>query len=233
MHLNCPECEFPIHYNDINITKTIAKCKECNNLFTFTEELANTEVPMIYPREEIMIPNGIEMLKLMGELEISISWRKSAKHYTLLFALIWNVFIGFFFMMMLFSGGIGSIIFLAPFLFVGAYLLYASVGQLINTTYITVDEERISVEHKPINFLVQRDQHFLAEDIKQLFVRRYKTGESNGNPVYAFSVNIKLRNGRTFPLVKELHSANYGKYIEQEIEKFLKIKNVPVQGEWE
>ena len=233
MALNCPDCQFPIPYDDINIVKTIAKCKNCNNIFEFTEERKNrAEFPTVLRRESLEIPPGIEVLKLMNELEILIKWRKSAKYFTLFFALFWNVFVFIFAIFVFAAGEFGMLLFMIPFIAMGIYLLYAGVSYLINTTYITVDDKRLAVEHKPINFLIQKDKYFTPEDISQLYVRRYEVGKSNDTPVYAFAVDLILKNGSDYNLVKALHSVQYARYIEQEIESYLKINDRPVDGEW-
>ncbi len=233
MHLDCPECRAPIFSDDVDLVKTIAKCKTCNNIFDFHNRLGGSgELPARY-RKEIVIPPGIEVLHLMNELEIMIKWRKSVKTFTLFFALFWNAFIGIVSIIMLSVGELFPILFLIPFILVGIYLIYASLGYALNTSYITVDEDRISIEHKPINFLIQKDRHYAPEEVDQLFVRKYEVGKTNEQSVYAFAVDLILKNGKKHTLVKELHSVDYARYIEQEIEYYLKIKDRPVTGEYD
>ena len=192
----------------------------------------SNELPARY-RKEIVIPPGIEVLHLMNELEIMIKWRRSGKNFTLFFAFFWNAFIGLATLFFIILGELLPLLFLIPFILVGAYLFYASIGYVVNTTYITVDDKRLSLEHKPFNFLIQKDQYFSPEDIKQLFVKKYSVGTSNGKPIYAFAVDMILKNGKTHRLVKELHAVDYARYIEQEIEYYLKIKDRPVKGEYD
>jgi len=232
MHLNCPSCRFPIVADDVNLTKTIAKCKSCNDIFDFGNDLKGKELPGRY-RREIVIPPGVEVLHLMNELEIMIKWRKSANRFTFFFALLWNVFISFFVLIAAGSGQMGILLFTIPFILGGVYLLYSSVGYLVNNTFITVDDKRISIEHKPINFLIQKDRHFSPEEVDQLFVRRYEVGKTNDRPVFAFAVDLILKNGKNHKLVDGLHALDYARYIEQEIEHYLRIKDRPVPGEWD
>lgn len=233
MALNCPDCQFPIPYEDINIVKTIAKCKSCNNIFEFTKEREERgEFPSVLRSEPLVIPPGIEVLKLMNELEIMVKWRDSGSFFTIIFAFFWNVFISVFVIALVMSGQYDMFLFLIPFIAVGIYLIYAGIGYLINTTYITVDDERLAVEHKPINFLIQKDKYFLPEDIQQLYVKRYEVGKANEKPVYAFSVELMQKNRREVNLIKGLHSVEYARYIEREIETYLKIKDRSIDGEW-
>ncbi|MFT5762989.1 MAG: hypothetical protein ACI8VT_003234 [Saprospiraceae bacterium] len=233
MHLNCPECRAPISYDDVNLVQTIAKCKFCNNIFDFKNKIGSSEeLPGRY-RKEIVIPPGIEVLHLMSELEIMINWRRSAKTFTIFFALFWNAFITIFFTIAFLQGEPVMFLFSIPFFLVGIYLIYASLGYVLNTSYITVDENRLSLVHKPINFLIQKDRHYSPNEIKQLFVRKYSVGKTNDKPVYAFAVDLILKSGKQQTLVKALHSVDYARYIEQEIEYYLKIKDRPVDGEFD
>ncbi len=231
MHLHCPECTAEISAEGINLVKTIAVCKECNNLFEFSAELDRARHPAPI-RREYSIPNGIEVLSLSNHLEITINWRKSAKYFTPFFALFWNGFISIFIFLGIASGEMIMAIFMIPFILVGIYLIYASLGYMLNTTYITVNERSFWVEHKPINFLIQKDQYYEIDEIDQLYVRRHEVGKSNDTPVHAYAVDLMLKNGETIKLVKELHAVQYARYIEQEIEYFLKIPDRPVEGEW-
>ena len=231
--LNCPDCRYPIPYDDINITKTIAKCKSCDNIFDFAEEEDGSSLSVLSPRrKEIVIPTGIEVLSLMSELEIMIKWKKAGKSFAPFFSVIFFVFSLFFLYTMILSGAYGMIPFLLPFLLAGGHLMYTSLGYFINTTYITVDDQKLQIEHKPIKFLSQRNTYYHPDEIDQLYTRRYQVGSQNGMPVYAFAVEMELKNGKKQSLVKSLHSAKYGRFIEQEIERYLKIQDRPVSGEW-
>lgn len=235
MHLNCPSCRLPIVADDVNLVKTIAICKSCDNIFDFEEDLKGKELPGRY-RREIVIPPGIEVLHLMNELEIMVKWRQSSKKFTLFFALFWNAIVFFVTMAMIVGGGLsslGPLLFMSLFAFAGVYMLYASIGYLVNTTFITVDEKRLSIDHRPLKFLIQKDKHFAPEDIDQVYVRRYEVGKKNDQSVYAFEVAFKSKNGKSQSLVKELHSEEHARYIEQEIEFYLQIKDRPVKGEWD
>ena len=39
VQLHCPKCESDILANDINIERGLAKCQNCNNVFSFEDEL--------------------------------------------------------------------------------------------------------------------------------------------------------------------------------------------------
>ena len=233
MHLNCPDCTTEVLAEDMNLVKTIAKCKECNNIFDFTRELEEAQFPaLINSAPEIIMPPGIEVLKMMHELEVSIKWREKANYFTPLFALFWNMFLLFMVPIMFMTGEIMAILFMIPFILAGVWLIYSSVSYLVNTTYILVDEEQISIEHRPINFLIQKDRYFPTEMVQQLFVKRYEVGKKNDRPIWAWSLDAQLKDGTSVNLIKNIHNLKDAQYIEQEVEKYLNISNEPVAGEW-
>ncbi len=232
MHLNCPHCTNEIQADGINLTKVIAKCQHCNNIFDFTAQLEKAQPPVPY-RREIPIPPGITMTEWEDALELDINWRKEGKPFLLFFAIFWIVFVGVFTLAMVGVGEWIPLLFMIPFWGAGAYLLYASIGHMVNTTNIFVDEKILAIEHRPINFLIQKDKYIDSKDIKQLFIKRKKSGETNGNPVYSFALELVLNNGDHVPLIKELKNASTGRFIEHQIEKHLKISNLKVEGEWE
>jgi len=244
MHLNCPECHTPVPSDGVNIVKTIALCKSCDNIFAFEEELTTAGLPAVIEspkrmKEEIYhIPPGIEVLKIESMLEIMINWRRSGKFFLLFFAIMWNTFIGFFILTAFTAGGIGSAgiflaLFMIPFIAVGAHLLYQSIGQIFNTTFVTVTNHNVSIEHKPFSFLIQKDKHFAREDIEQLFVKRYSIGSTNGNPVYAYNVVMTLKNKKSHTLIKGLRALESARFIEQEIENYMNIEDKIIRGEWQ
>lgn len=250
MHLNCPECNTSISADGVNIAKTIAICKSCDNVFAFEEELTRpgelAVIPDVAPeaelprrlKEEIYhIPPGIEVLKIESMLEIMVNWRRSGKYFTLFFGIMWNLMLGFFIITAFASGGIGSAgiflaLFMLPFIGVGGYLIYAGLGQIFNTTFVTVNNRYVSIEHKPLNFLIQKDKYFEREQVKQLYVRRYSIGSTNGQPVYAYTVQMELENNKTYSLVKNLRSLEAARFIEQEVENYMNIEDQAVRGEW-
>lgn len=245
MHLNCPECSTPIPSDGVNIVKTIAVCKSCDNIFAFEEKLLTTaglpaviETPRRMKEEIYHIPPGIEVLKIESMLEIMVNWRRSGKFFLLFFAIIWNAFIGFFILTAFTAGGLGIerlflALFMIPFIGVGAHLLYQSIGQIFNTTFLTVTNRNISIEHKPFNFLIQKDQYFARENVEQLYVKRYSIGSTNGNPVYAYNVVMVLNNKKSHVLIKGLRSLESARFVEQEIENYMNIEDRIMHGEWE
>ncbi|MEM1319986.1 MAG: hypothetical protein AAGG75_06985 [Bacteroidota bacterium] len=230
LNLKCPECNHDIGGEDINIVKAIAKCNNCGALMTLEDN-------SLYPgrrRPEVYMPRGIEMLRLRDELNIDISWRKNGKNnaFLTLFAFIWNAVILPVAFFAILSGEFHMLIFMSLHLAVGIGMIYYLLTSFINTTYITVNDYRIHIEHRPLKVPFYPDKDINIDDIKQLFVDKYVSSTTNGNKNYSYALSAVLRNGRRVKLLKGMQDAQQAQYIEQEVEAFLDIPDEEVKGEW-
>jgi Tfp pilus assembly PilM family ATPase len=66
-------------------------------------------------------------------------------------------------------------------------------------------------------------------DLKQLYAKEKVSSSRNGTSI-TYEVHV-TRSGRNIKLVSGLESSEQAVYIEQEIEKYLNIKDIPVKGE--
>lgn len=230
MELNCPNCQQHIAADDVNITKTIALCKSCDNIFNFTREMNFPEAAKPY-RQVHHIPPGVEVTEFDDALEINMDWRRSRKSFTFFFTIFWNLFMFVWMSIALGTGEIAMLLFGIPFLVVGAYLAYTSFAWLINTTNIYVDEQYVAIEHRPISWLLQKDAYYAPDQVDQLYVKREQIGSVNDNPVYGFTVMMRLHDGKELKMVEHLHAESAACLIEQRIEEYLGIVNRPVAGE--
>ncbi len=230
LQLNCPECGNHIGGEHINIVKAIAKCNNCNTLMT----LEDNHLSPGRRRPEVFMPKGIEMLRLSNELSIDISWRKNSTSmsFLTLFALIWNgiLFPVAFFAIL--SGEFHMLIFMSLHLTVGIGLLYYIFATFVNTTYITVDERQVSVEHRPLKVPFYPNRSIPTNDIEQIYVDKYVASTSNGSPNYAYAVQAILKNRKRVKLLAGMDDPQQSLYVEQEIESFLDIPDREVEEEW-
>ena len=231
MELNCPNCQTHIAADNVNMTKTIAICKSCDNIFNFTREMNFPEPAKPY-RQIHHIPPGVEVTEFDDALEINMDWRRARKSFTFFFAVLWNLFMLVWTTIAFGSGEILMMLFATPFLLIGAWLIYSSFGWLVNTTNIYVDEQFVAIEHRPINWLLQKDAYYTPGQVDQLYVKREKVGSVNDRPVYGYSVMMRLRTGKEIKMVEHLHSENAACLIEQRIEEYMGIVNRPVAGEY-
>ncbi|GJM35165.1 MAG: hypothetical protein DHS20C18_41660 [Saprospiraceae bacterium] len=230
LQLNCPSCNSEIRAEDINIDKVLAKCAQCNAVFNFEKVLRQPS----HKRQEVLLPVGIESFQTNFELDFEINWRKTSKGlgFFLFFTLFWNGIVGIFVVAGLATGQYGMLLGISIHLLIGIGLLYYVLATMLNTTYITVGHRELTVEHRPLRFPFYPNRYLPISDIEQVFIERYVASKSNNSPNFAFRVKLIDRNKKRIDLIKGLKHPDQALYIEQEIEKFLKIQDQHVEEEW-
>ncbi len=234
LQLSCPNCKSDIRGEDINIDKVVAKCANCNTVFSFENELNNELHKPAHKKQEVLLPAGIESYSTDHELDFEINWRKTSKGigFFVFFTLFWNGIVGIFVIMALATGEWKMLLGVSIHLLIGICLLYYVLANMLNTTYITVRRGKLSVEHLPLRFPFYPDRFIPVANIEQVFVERYVASKTNNNPDFAFRVKLIETNQNRINLVKGLKQPNHALYIEQEIEKFLKIQDKVIEEEW-
>lgn len=230
LQIHCPKCDHDIPAEDINIDKALAKCGNCNNVFSFEE---NVSSPM-RRRSEVFLPENIELEEYSDELTIFYKWRKAKKKspFLIFFGMLWNMMLIPFVIAAISSGSAAFLLGISIHLLVGVGFIFYILTHIMNTTYITVDDYELSIEHRPISVpLIAKNQYYDVRDFEQLYAKKYVTHQTNGVNVYAYGVYAQLKNEEDFKIIGGFKSKNKALFIEQEIELFLGIKDQMVDGE--
>ncbi|MEM1123737.1 MAG: hypothetical protein AAGJ18_25085 [Bacteroidota bacterium] len=230
--LECPNCASEIFSDDINIDKAIAKCHNCHHVFPFEKKLKKRSRGG--KRAEIFQPEGIEMFRLRSELNIDYKWRntQSSNYFLLFFTLVWNAMILPSAFAAVMSGELVSLLFMSVHIGVGVWLLLSQFSRFINSTYITVDEYYLTIDHRPISSPWFKNKKIPVDAIEQVFVKKERKGSTNGTPNFGYSIiAVDKRGRREIPLIEGMSKPDKALFIEQEIEYFLGIEDRNVKGE--
>lgn len=191
-------------------------------------------------------PGNIVMRKEGSDLLITRGWSRIQGISTLVAGLFWTG-ITLFFLISIGSGGEGMTmratglfksptfltLFLGVFVLIGVLMLVAGIYSLVNSTTIRVNTTSITTKHHPLPW---QTKAFLASGIQQVFVSQQVSTSSSNNgrrrTTISYSVEFVLNNGTRKSLVSGMRDADQGRFIEQEIEKYLRIDNVGVRGEY-
>ena len=231
MQLACPNCATSIQADNINIKDLVAKCHHCNNVFSFTP---NDLPAPVRNRPEIMLPTGFDAFNTLSALDVEISWRRTTKGlgFFVFFTLFWNGILSIFVVTALLTGAFEMLLFTSLHLLIGIGLLYYVISVLLNKTYVYVSQREISIEHRPLRMPFYPNRNLLATDLDQLYVKKYTNSKTNGRPNYAYSVVARMNTGSEVTLVKGLRMPEQATYLEQQIEKFLRIEDRAMEEEW-
>src|SRR5262245_24811824 len=238
--ITCKGCGKTIPADDVNLASGLAKCRGCNAVFEFTDQVKTQGRA---PRQPVPMPKNMAVAEGPGSLTVVRKWKAgSLGIFFLIFALIWNLIVSVFVFATLFGKGAtweGSNekvspafmwLFLTPFILVGLATGYGALALLFNRTRISIEGDQVDVVHQPFRWFGNR--RLDAREINQLFCTEYVAYKSNDTPQYRMCVNAVLQDGARLELIKGLEDTGQAFYLEDLIERHLRIPNRPVHGEY-
>ena len=230
--LECLGCGAPITDAGLDMGRGLARCSHCGAVFTAGGGPPAAQAVAVPPPTralDVPMPKGIEVDDLGGRLVIRRRWWSPGVLFLLLFAVFWNGFMVFWIAGASVAGGGVAALFSVPFLLVGAGLAYVSICGIVNTTTLTVDRQTLTVRHAPMpwpgNKLLSSDR------IGQLYCRSKVTHTRNNAPQVRYELHAVLADGGRTKVLGGLPEEDQVLWLEQELERFLKIQDVPVRGE--
>lgn len=143
----CPGCGRVVGSTEINIRALIARCEVCNRVFGITASQGSAAATKAPTK-----PGSLEHeIGPVGQISIKRSWREDFDYGPVFFGLLWTGF--FVFLGCLSPTEDGSplpswIPWLAVVMGMGP--IYLSVGRIVNSTVISVDQHSLVVHHGPM-----------------------------------------------------------------------------------
>ena len=182
---------------------------------------------MTGPVMDIGLPEKIRFLDHVSHIEIVRTWFGMQILFPTAFAVYLDGFLFYWYSIGPLNGSLMAVLF--PLLHVvGAVALtYYALTGWFNRTTISVGQGRISVRHRPLPW--PGNKEIDAADVKQLYAKE------GSRPWSSTSVTYELRavtnSGRNIKIVGGLETQEQAIFIEQKIEKYLRIEDAPVVGE--
>ncbi len=232
MLLDCPSCHNLISAESVDLDTGEATCNNCQTVFNFEEELRRDP----FRRPEIVIPEGVDVLRLSSMLDIQVDWYRSApkrKIGAMVFSsFFWNILLIPVMLFLAFHGDFFLILFFMGHVLTGLGLVAYLVALFFNKTHIEVTGDGINIRHSPIPSPLNKDQMIPTKDIEQLYVAKYvqRFSKKKGKGIDAYALYAVTTKGKVVELVKGMN-LEAQLFLEQEIETYLRIKDLPVQGE--
>jgi hypothetical protein len=226
----CHVCAVVIPATNINLDRMIAKCDACNAVFNFTKtELAAAPVAVAtapVPRSE-----KIELVDTFDRREISFRWFNIGYIFLVFFCVIWNSFLVSWYSLALESKNAPLIMFIFPILHVavGVGLAYATLAGFLNRTWIRLQDERLIIEHGPLPW--RGNKSLPAATIEQIYADRVVSRNRNGGTSQVHRLHALLKGGQRIQLLWGRLQHDDLLFIEQQLERWLRIKDRPVAGE--
>lgn len=248
--LSCISCGSLIQAEDVNLNNMVAKCRNCNAVFSFMPQNTNTENSDVKSMFEAMMkaanppdsilqrpndgrkiemPKGVITERDFGELRFIIPWRSTRRWgFFLLFTIVWNAILTPFIVIGISTGEWQILLFTSLHTLVGVSFLMYTLGLMFNKTSIIVTSQGVEIKNGPIPIPFNPNRFMAVRDIEQLFVEEYVPSKTNGRPDYTYAVTALTTSAERQRLVGGFSQPGYALYLEQEIETFLNIKDKPV-----
>lgn len=248
--LSCISCGSLIQAEDVNLNNMVAKCRNCNAVFSFMPQNTNTESTNVKSMFEAMMkaasppdsilqrpsdgrrlemPKGVITERDFGELRFIIPWRNTRRWgFFLLFTIVWNAILLPFIVMGIASGEWRILLFASLHILVGVSFLMYTLGLMFNKTSVVVTSQGVDIKNGPIPIPFNPNRFMAVRDIEQLFVEEYVPSKTNGRPDYTYAVTALTKSAERQRLVGGFSQPGHALYLEQEMETFLNIKDKPV-----
>jgi hypothetical protein len=222
MPITCKKCQAEILAGNIDQPRGLATCPSCKTIFSLTDKPTITP-QLAFDWPEMILPKGVSITRLNNGLQITRRWLGPSYAGVAVTCLVWNGFLLFFFF-----SSFSFWLCLTPHVWVGIGLFYYTLAGLLNSTVITIQPNLLKIEHGPLPFYFNKQ--FDPILLKQLYTKE-QIHRGKNSTHYTYDIYMLGWDGRNQKLLKGLSSGEQALFLEQELERFLRIEDKPVPGE--
>jgi hypothetical protein len=175
------------------------------------------------------MPPGIAVEQTATDLRITRRWNRGAGVAMLVFAVLWDGFLIFWYSMVVATH--------APLIFalfplihvaVGVGITYSGLANVLNATSVTVGQGMFTITHAPIPW--PKPAPFHTWELQQLYTKRHISRGRNSTTT-TYSLDAVMQDGRSRTLVSGLENADQGRFLESRLEQYIGIMDSKVIGE--
>lgn len=225
IELKCRNCGSELVPEDISARLSAVRCRHCDTLFALPAGHGRA-APL--PRPTVGLPERFDLHESPRGIRIERGWLTGATYALLVFAILWNGFMLVWHGIALSQGQWMMSAFGLIHTAVGAGLVYKVLADFLNRTVIRVESGALTLRHGPLPWPGKKD--FRTADFEQFYVTRKVTHGKNGSTT-TYQLEALLAGGRRKTIVKGLPEPEHAIYLEQQLEKHLKIVDRPIDGE--
>jgi hypothetical protein len=229
MRLQCGSCAAALAEKDVDGARGLARCSFCGTLTDVGRWAApGSREEVFRERAEVPMPAGFSVSRNPGLVIVRrwFSWKFLPLAF---FCVVWDGFLLFWYG----AASVGKapiVFFLFPLIHVavGLGLTYFTAAGFLNSTKVGASNGRLVVRHGPLPWPGNLD--LPATVVKQLFTTEKVTSGKNG-PSRTYEVGYVGAGGEKKALLKGLEEPEQALFVEQRLERHLRIADQPVPGE--
>lgn len=229
MHISCTNCGAEIPSKNVNINRMVATCARCNAVFSFADQISGGDEPASNKPLDIPTPKGWKIESTGYELILRQPWLNPQIGFLTFFTVLWNGFMLAWFGIALATGSWGMLGCGTIHAAIGMLLAYLVLTSYINSTVITISPYLVKVRYGPLPWF--GNKQIDATGLKQLYVKEQRH-EGEDSVSYTYDVHYITTDYKHEKLIGGLQQSEFARYIEQEIERYLGIKDQQVPGEF-
>ena len=220
---HCPSCRAELSASSIVEALQAARCSGCGALV----DLKGGGVVRFQPAPELVaLPNGWALDEGSGRFDLRWRWFTPGSLLMIPVTLFWNG--------LLLGMGLGvseggkhleRLLFglALPHVWLGFAFIYATVGQMLNSTAVTIEQGELVVKNGPLPWLGNR--RIPVSELEQLFVVERRQRSTR------YDLCALLKGGKKKVLLSSLDSEDKARFLETRLEAVLGIRDRPVAGE--
>ncbi|MEM1321021.1 MAG: hypothetical protein AAGG75_12280 [Bacteroidota bacterium] len=212
--INCPSCGGEVNADNLNLQNSIAKCGNCNAVFSIAEEIESLKMKA-ETKQEIFRPEGIDLFHYRNGLDITIQQHVQGLD-------IWGIILfpifAFFSTIIYFAKDIPIY---APILFTlgTLFFTYRVLNYSKNKTYIDITDQFLNIKSRPKHF--RKDKAYAVSEISQLYLKM----ATDGSGYFTIHMIVNGLEGQKHEKLLTVNTLSKAKYLEQEIERYLNIED--------
>jgi hypothetical protein len=212
----CPSCEGEVSTDNMNLHNSLAKCGNCNVIFSIEKEVERVKHKKEM-RQEIFRPEGIDLFFYEDDLDITIQQHIQGID---IYGIVFLPIIAIFSILYFFMGDHSMSPFIPIVLSLGSlYFIYKGINYSKNKTYINITDKILSIHSRPKN--LKKDRDYSADEIDQLYLKH----SSDGFGHFTIHMLVNGMEGQKHVKLITVNTLSKAKYLEQEIEKYLNIED--------
>ncbi|MBN1872701.1 MAG: hypothetical protein JXA33_00600 [Anaerolineae bacterium] len=231
--LSCKNCHAPIKNEDIHWDLAMAHCAHCGTVFSLQNLVpripSENGATISHERAPVPMPKKIQIFNTGETFQITYRWFGPQFIFLIIFAVFWNGFMLMWHSIALTSGNWTMSLFGLLHTMIGLAVAYYTLVGLLNTTTVWIQAGILGVHHHPLPW--PGNKQVMASDIEQIYCKEKVSHSRKGGTHYSYEVYAALRNTDKEKLLGGLGEPEQALYIEQELERYLGIRDRPVRGE--